>query len=37
VSQSGATITACKLDGVTPALTFTLDSATAPTSRRRAA
>jgi len=37
VSQSGATITASKLDGVTPAMTFTLDSATAPTTRRRAA
>jgi hypothetical protein len=37
VSQSGATITANRLDGVTPAMTFTLDSATAPTTRRRAA
>ena len=37
VSQSGATITASRLDGVTPAMTFALDSATAPTSRRRAA
>jgi len=37
VSQSGATLTANRLDGVTPAMTFTLDSATTPTSRRRAA
>jgi hypothetical protein len=37
VSQSGVTLTANRLDGVTPAMTFTLDSATAPTSRRRAA
>ena len=37
VSQSGATLTANRLDGVTPAMTFTLDSATAPTARRRAA
>jgi len=37
ISQSGATLTANRLDGVTPAMSFTLDSATAPTSRRRAA
>jgi hypothetical protein len=37
VSQSGVTLTANRLDGVTPAMSFTLDSATAPTSRRRAA
>ena len=37
VSQSGTTLTANRLDGVTPAMSFTLDSATAPTSRRRAA
>lgn len=37
VSQSGATISANRLDGVTPAMSFTLDSATAPTARRRAA
>jgi hypothetical protein len=37
ISQSGATLTASRLDGVTPAMSFTLDSATAPTSRRRAA
>lgn len=37
VSQTGAILTANRLDGVTPAMTFTLDSATAPTSRRRAA
>ena len=33
---SGTTITAKKLDGSTSAMTFTLDSATAPTSRTRA-
>jgi hypothetical protein len=37
VSQSGTTLTANRLDGTTPAMSFTLDSATAPTSRRRAA
>jgi len=37
VTQTGAILTANKLDGVTPAMTFALDSATAPTSRRRAA
>jgi hypothetical protein len=37
VSQSGATLTAAKLDGETPAMTFTLDSPTAPTTRRRTA
>jgi hypothetical protein len=37
VSQSGAVLTANRLDGTTPAMSFTLDSATAPTSRRRAA
>lgn len=37
VSQSGTTLTAAKLDGTTPAMSFTLDSATAPTSRKRAA
>ena len=37
VSQSGVTLTANRLDGVTPAMSFTMDSATAPTSRRRAA
>ena len=37
VSQSGVTLTANRLDGVTPAMSFTLDSATAPTARRRAA
>lgn len=37
VSQSGAVLTANRLDGVTPAMSFTMDSATAPTSRRRAA
>jgi hypothetical protein len=36
VSQNGTTLTAQKLDGVTPAMTFTLDSATAPTLRSRA-
>jgi hypothetical protein len=36
VAQSGTTITASRLDGTTPAMTFTLDSATAPASRRRA-
>lgn len=33
---SGTTITAKKLDGATTAMTFTLDSSTAPTSRTRA-
>lgn len=33
---SGTTITCKKLDGTTTALTFTLDSSTAPTSRTRA-
>jgi hypothetical protein len=37
VSQSGTVITATKLDGATPAMSFALDSATAPTSRKRAA
>jgi hypothetical protein len=37
ISQSGVTLTANRLDGVTPAMSFTLDNATAPTSRRRAA
>jgi hypothetical protein len=37
VSQSGTTLTASKLDGETPAMTFTMDSATAPTMRRRTA
>jgi hypothetical protein len=37
VSQSGATLTANRLDGATPAMSFTLDSAAAPTSRRRVA
>jgi hypothetical protein len=37
VSQSGTTLTANALDGATPAMTFTLDNATAPTSRRRTA
>jgi len=37
VSQSGTTLTANSLDGTTPAMTFTLDSATAPTTRRRTA
>ena len=37
VSQSGTTITATKLDGTTTAMSFTLDSGTAPTSRKRAA
>jgi hypothetical protein len=37
VSQSGTTLTAAKLDGTTPAMEFTLDSATAPTARRRVA
>ncbi len=37
VSQSGAVLTANRLDGVTPAMSFTMDSATAPTARRRAA
>ncbi len=36
VSQNGTTVTAQKLDGTTPAMTFTLDSATAPTARHRA-
>jgi hypothetical protein len=35
VSQSGAVLTANRLDGTTPAMSFTLDSATAPSSRRR--
>jgi hypothetical protein len=37
VSQSGVTLIANRLDGVTPAMSFTLDSATSPTLRRRAA
>jgi hypothetical protein len=37
VSQSGTTLTANRLDGATPAMSFTLDSAAAPTSRRRVA
>lgn len=37
VAQDGTTLTANRLDGVTPAMSFTLDSATAPTSRRRTA
>jgi hypothetical protein len=37
VSQSGTTITATKLDGTTTAMSFTLDNATAPMSRKRAA
>jgi hypothetical protein len=37
ISQDGVTLTANRLDGMTPAMSFTLDSATAPTSRRRAA
>jgi hypothetical protein len=37
VSQSGATLTANRLDGETQAMTFTLDSPTAPTTRRRTA
>ena len=37
IAQDGTTLTANRLDGVTPAMSFTLDSATAPTSRRRAA
>ncbi len=37
VAQDGTSLTANRLDGVTPAMSFTLDSATAPTSRRRAA
>jgi hypothetical protein len=35
-SITGTTITAKKLDGATTAMTFTLDSATVPTSRTRA-
>jgi hypothetical protein len=35
IAQDGNTLTANRLDGVTPAMSFTLDSATAPTSRRR--
>lgn len=35
-SISGTTITAKKLDGLTTAMTFTIDSATVPTSRTRA-
>ena len=35
IAQDGTTLTASRLDGVTPAMSFTLDSATAPTSRRR--
>lgn len=35
-SISGTTLTAKKLDGVTSAMTFTLDSATTPTSQTRA-
>jgi hypothetical protein len=37
IAQDGTTLTANRLDGVTPAMSFTLDSATAPTSRRRTA
>jgi hypothetical protein len=37
VSQSGASLVAKKLDGSTPAMTFTLDNPTAPTSRVRTA
>lgn len=37
VSQAGTSLTAARLDGATPAMTFTLDSATAPTTRRRTA
>lgn len=33
---SGTTLTAAKLDGTTPAMTFTLDDATTPTSQTRA-
>lgn len=33
---SSTTLTAAKLDGTTPAMTFTLDSATTPTSQTRA-
>lgn len=36
-SISGVTLTCKKLDGSTPAMTFTLNSATAPTSRTRSA
>jgi hypothetical protein len=35
VSQSGDVLTANRLDGETPAMSFLLDSATAPSSRRR--
>ncbi len=35
VSQSGDVLTANRLDGTTPAMNFMLDSATAPSSRRR--
>jgi hypothetical protein len=34
-SVNGTTITANKLDGTTTALTFTMDSSTAPTERTR--
>jgi len=37
VSQSGAVLTATRLDGSSQAMSFTLDSATAPSSRKRAA
>jgi hypothetical protein len=37
VSQTGTTLTAARLDGETQAMAFTLDSATAPTTRRRTA
>jgi hypothetical protein len=35
-SRSGTTLTSNKLDGSTAAMTFTLDSATAPSSQTRA-
>jgi hypothetical protein len=37
VTQSGAALTAYRLDGATEAMSFSLDSATAPTARRRVA
>jgi hypothetical protein len=37
VDQSGTTLTARKLDATTAAMSFTLDNAVAPTSRKRAA
>ena len=35
-AQNGTTLTAYGPDGVTPAMTYTLDNASAPTSRKRA-